>query len=142
MTLRRTLDEVRTQHSAKDYVFHLERLEPFDLAIGSLGVTYRSFVATCGNSAAAAQEATATLTTKVREDCVALALGTPVSIEQFQSSASKQALNACGETHWSNQAPWLRSRAASEAIGPLNTQCRDLRHQKHDIQQAFCNSPT
>ena len=134
MTLRHTL-ELHTQHSAKEYVFRLEQTRS---PRPTRRVARPDLTALRGTSLAA-QEARATLITKMQEECART--DQAVSLTQFREIASKHTLNVCGETKRSGRAPWLRSQAAHDAVAPLNNQCRYLRSCKHDIQRQLSDSP-
>eukprot|EP00435_Cladocopium_sp_Y103_P023322 s794_g5.t1 len=132
LTLRHTTGDLQTQHSAKEYVFRLEQSRRHQRMTRS---PRPDLTVLRGNSDAAA-EARSTLAEEVKQSC------TPeMSFTEFRKVVEQKVLTVCGEVKRSSRKPWLRSAAASAAVGSLNSECIHLRQTKRCLQQALHENP-
>eukprot|EP00435_Cladocopium_sp_Y103_P026824 s2439_g6.t1 len=114
MTVRHSLDPLRTQHSAKEYVFRLEQTQ----RQGFRHHVPKPDLRVLRGNSHASREARTTLTTQVLE-----AVGAqhePVTYPRLCAIAAQKAVAVCVET---------------------NNQCQELRRRKHDLQAHLTTDP-
>ena len=131
MTLRHTTGDLHIQHSAKEYFYRLEQTKRQT----SVCRTRRPDLSVLRGNTEQAQEARTTLAQKVRADCQ-----DNTDFSDFRTIVARHTLDVCGECKRSCRKPWLRT-TASARIGPLNTQCIQLRQQIRCLKERLSDDP-